>query len=691
MFRIPAQTLALSQKGGVIHLKKTQEKSNTYEICRYVTPSSLLASQTSAPGAKARKKTLHKSLTYEQLFEALSRQASLQEVKPQTAANRASILRTFMRVHSLHEHDVVGAELRANFSVALNELVVSLQDGGRATRDVTNTASAMRRVHEMVLAADRVAAASQEQLAPFTKAVRAIVADHPVRRVARQAGVPADMLFGWLKGKQPRPSSSKYLSRLESFFGIEKGGLARLAGIHGITRIGKQIGVAPPNDYRERLAKQSQSRFFFIPKPDSPLREQWVALLRYKTAAVASGLERGPGGRWTFSPVPAKQHRDSNWYTFLDGVEVPSANVNWNHVAGFLGFLSLPHSDGGKSISASELNTLAWFALPDWIEDYLLWRKARSGGSHSRHILTFLGLVIWLTRPGDGYLYQLPEMLDTLPERFRRGTWQDICKHQNEYCLKLRNALAAEAVTVRDPFAPVRPMLDQDQPLDAVADMVARMRKDRPSGGAASLEAIWARNIFLVKLLASNPLRLRNIACLVWEPSFVDGQHRYDQPCLYKKTDGSWWIFISRTLLKNRRGTRAIKDYDSPVHESVWRDLERYLFKHRPVLMCSPTNLVFLTRKKDSSRPHVPWMDMVHAMNELTKRYLWKCDGVGPHAFRHIVATSILKAPMGTTKTAALVLNDKESTVEAAYSGLVSKDGNERMFELLEATYRRMG
>jgi hypothetical protein len=655
-----------------------------------VTPSSLLASQTTKPGATARKKSLHKPLTYDQLFESISRQASLLEVKPQTAANRASALRIFMKVHSLHTHDVVGAELRANFSTACSALGSDLHADGRSPRDVSNTVSMLRRVHEMVLAADRVSAASQDQLAPFTKAVRAVMDEQAVKRVARQAGIPVDMLYGWLKGKQPRPSNTRYLTRLESFFGIEQSTFAGLAGVSGGVRLPQQVGVPPRNTYRERLSNQSRARFFFAPGPESPLRLQWTALLQYKTEAVPSTLVRGPAGRWTFSPVAAKQARASNWFTFLDGKEVPSANVNWNHVAGYLGFLALPVTAGGKAIAADELNTLAWFALPDWIEEYLSWRKARSGGSHSRHILTFLGLLIWLTRPGDGYLFQLPEMMGTLPERFQRGTWRDMCERQHTYCFKLRNALTAEAVTIRDPFAPVRPMLDQEQPLDAIADMISRMRLARPCGGAPSSEAIWARDIFLVKLLASNPLRLRNLACLVWEPSFVDGYHRLDQPCLYKKTDGSWWIFISRTLLKNRRGTRVVKDYDAPIHDSAWRDLERYLFKHRNVLMCSPTNLVFLTRKRDKNKPHVPWMEIVHTINLLTKRYLWKCNGVGPHAFRHIVATAILKAPLGTTKTAALVLNDKESTVEAAYSGLVSRDGNEQMFKLLDSSFKRM-
>ncbi len=59
-------------------------------------------------------------------------------------------------------------------------------------------------------------------------------------------------------------------------------------------------------------------------------------------------------------------------------------------------------------------------------------------------------------------------------------------------------------------------------------------------------------------------------------------------------------------------------------------------------------------------------------------------------AFRHIVATAILKTDEGSVKTAALVLNDRETTVEKHYSGLRSGDGAVRMAELLAPTLAKM-
>ncbi|MBA4232279.1 hypothetical protein D7S78_18740 [Ralstonia pickettii] len=120
--------------------------------------------------------------------------------------------------------------------------------------------------------------------------------------------------------------------------------------------------------------------------------------------------------------------------------------------------------------------------------------------------------------------------------------------------------------------------------------------------------------------------------------------------------------------------------------------------------MRNPTELVFLVAAKgngysgrsvdqtDSSPDpkHFPSLYLSRRVHALTKRYLLRSDGIGPHSFRHIVATAILKSEDGDIKTAALVLNDRESTVEKHYSGMRSGDGVKRMGDLLGATLNRM-
>ena len=134
------------------------------------------------------------------------------------------------------------------------------------------------------------------------------------------------------------------------------------------------------------------------------------------------------------------------------------------------------------------------------------------------------------------------------------------------------------------------------------------------------------------------------------------------------------------------------------INSSVWLDIEKYINLHRPMLLKSPSDLFFLTGargnniKYDASGniKHVPWADLGRRVKELTARYLYRCAGIGCHAFRHIVATAILKANGGDFKTAALVLYDRVATVEKHYAFLTANEGADRMATLLSDSFRRM-
>ncbi|MCL6456303.1 MAG: hypothetical protein I4O36_05840 [Ralstonia pickettii] len=155
-----------------------------------------------------------------------------------------------------------------------------------------------------------------------------------------------------------------------------------------------------------------------------------------------------------------------------------------------------------------------------------------------------------------------------------------ITKRQFALFWRLQKALRSQVRPSRNPFEPLAPVIELDDPLQAVADMMQRMRLDRPIGNPLD-EAIWARDILLIKLLTTNALRIRNVATLCYSPQFVDGRKPDNRPALYKRTDGSWGIFVPKHMLKNRRGP-AVRHYDAPVHTSATRDLEHHR-QSRPV------------------------------------------------------------------------------------------------------------
>src|SRR5690606_29694344 len=72
--------------------------------------------------------------------------------------------------------------------------------------------------------------------------------------------------------------------------------------------------------------------------------------------------------------------------------------------------------------------------------------------------------------------------------------------------------------------------------------------------------------------------------------------------------------------------------------------------------------------------PGSVWKGLNRRFETLTRRYLHGCPGVGPHSFRHIVATAVIKRT-GSFTAAALILHDREETVRAHYAHLVGTDG----------------
>ncbi|WP_211226414.1 site-specific integrase [Azonexus hydrophilus] len=616
--------------------------------------------------------------TYTSLIEEQTRRVQLENLNEQTAANRATALRGFLKANHLGIDDVIGDEMRMKYPEALETYLNDLVAQGRSNKSITNTRSAMARWRESVVEYDTQQALSTGENTPFCQALQSLLEGKAIKTVAREAGVPPDMLRGWCLGKIPRSSSTRYIIRLESHFGLERNTLLSLTGAKA-TEGKAQLGGPPrKNEYNEKVALLAKTPYLVKPEEDSLLRLQWREYLVYKTAAVPK-LKRTKKGKWRFSPCPLSPPTEANWFEFLDGKEIASARMNWSRTAGYLGYLSTPLENNGIGLPVAVAMNFAWLAIPDYLESYLDWMHSRMG-KRNRSVNHFLALIASLVRPRFGYLRQKPELQKTLPEEFHSEPWESICDRQLELTECLVTAYASEIEASRDSFAPIREIVEMEQPLYAIADMIQRMKGDRPIGQPRR-ESIWARDILLVKLLVSNPLRRRNLAHLTWRAD--------NSGDLYQRVDKSWWVRIAKNKFKNRMGAAGDNIYDCQVHPSAWLDIERYIFKYRPTLLRSPTDLVFLT-KSSHGVSHRPWTGLSARVQELTSKYLPRSSGIGAHAFRHIVATAILKADGGDYKTAALVLNDRIQTVERNYSGVRSSDGASRMARLLEGPFSKM-
>jgi hypothetical protein len=650
---------------------------------KYFVPSSLLASQTTDRAARARKRALKPQLlTYSELLEKQDYLVTTAQLNSQTAANRATALRSFLRANRVDINDPVGDEMRTDYPECLEQFLDSLREASSSQKHITNLKSAMMTWRQMVIEWDTVQAVAGEKPTPFQTALKEMMGTFPIKRVARQANVPYDMLLGWTAGKVPRASSIKYLSRLESFFGMERGSLTSTTGMSHQPRLYPTLGEPPRIEYRETLAARTQDQYWLKVAEGSPLRQQWTDFIKYKTESLPE-LERSNKGKWRISPLPLVRNTPANWFRFLGLDEVPSAGAAWSKVAGFLGWCALPVERGGAAFPEEQLQTLAWLVEPSLLQRYVQWRRARDT-KLTTAVPEMLGWLQSLFRADVGYFPQSPWLRETLPEKYRAESWEAMCAKQFKVCSRLIQSMKGEVEVSRDPFAPIEHVVDLDEPLEALADMVQRMRAGRPVGSPVG-EALWARDILVIKLLASNPLRMRQFAHLTWKADNTGN--------LYQKADGSWHIHWRSRYFKNAKFAASEMDYDSPVQETVWPDIEAFLFKYRPRLMWGPTDLVFFaqpTTKDGQLRPHRPWAELSRRVQVLTRRYLWRCPGVGGHSMRHLTGTAIIKAAPGDFITAARVLNDSPLTVQKRYARFTSGDGSKRMGELLKKSFKRM-
>ncbi len=381
-----------------------------------------------------------------------------------------------MRSNGLHLDDIVGAELRMRYPEALDRFIEMLRDSGKSQRAITNTRCALRPWKEAVVEYDTIQALEADKPTPFAEAIVSIMVNHPTRRVAKQAGIPADMLYGWLKGKVPRVSNYKYILRLEAYFGLEPHSLVQTSGIKLVGTRKESVGGPPtPIEYRDRTGRLTRIFYSLKPNIHSPLRQQWMELLEYKTAAVPKeDMKRTKRGRWRVSPCPLTAKTDANWWAFLKGREIASARMSWVQTSSYLGWLRLSREAGGMQIPESQVETLAWLVVPDFLEQYLDWLKDRAG-KRNRGQTQFLALVASLVRPDYGYLRQRPELQATLPLEYQDENWAGLCDRQFALVEQLVSAYHNEIEVSRDSFEPIKHIIDLPQPMDAVADMIQRM------------------------------------------------------------------------------------------------------------------------------------------------------------------------------------------------------------------------
>ncbi|MFM0033689.1 hypothetical protein [Paraburkholderia strydomiana] len=623
------------------------------------------------------------NLTFRELSEEMAKRVTEGEIPASALPNLKSALRAFLASFGVSAEGIVGSLLRRSYYRNLRTHVEHLQAEGRDNSYIANRKSLMGKWCSLVTHLDRIAATTANSMSPFQSMLDELLTQSQttVAGLARAVGISKGTLGGWTKGALPNPRSVPSLKRLERFFALEPNALVTLAFERQYFR---PLENSPTKKipYRERLASNSKDAYRLKQISDS-LAQEWSEFVTHKTEKLPD-LRRHARGVWVTTDLITEGETERNWYCFSKGKYVPTASIAWMHVSSYLGWLSRARELGGAGLPSDEVQTLAWFSNKRMIHRYMKWLIERADGKMHEGVVDVAKFVAALNHPLHGYLTQMPELQSQLPELHRPTEWFNACQEAHAWATEMKKNLSVAGVEhSREPMAPIKSVLELDDPLQAVADMIARMKSCRPSTGGAD-EAIWARDLALVKLMASNPLRSKNMKLLTYRAD--------NSGDLYRRADGSWFIRIEKRAFKNAKGAAKSRDYDMPVNRAVWRDLERYLNVYRPMLPdADKVDYVFLSSTDEKPAGYIgTWKSLNRRIFFLTRRYLWDCPGIGAHGFRYIIGTATLKRAPGAWDAAAAVLHDEVETVKAHYAHLRSCDGGAFVHTLLDAAFSRM-
>jgi hypothetical protein len=625
----------------------------------------------------------------EKFFESLDAQG-----KGRQKRNFKTAINQFLEAIGLKEESLVGPELMGEFEAKL-KIFVDVQITRKLQESTYQPRVSNLRALKIFVDVNFASQLRQQNLPKeFGKRLFHLITilGHTVTSFWR--GLPEGLiscrtLLSWCAGKSlPSPKRLNVVKTIESYLEVPTGTLR--PPLYLLLRRALKVGVS---DSGQKSRAASLKPYYVWTES---LEKEFQALFKHKTDAILpEGEEHDENGNWTAS----------------EEGDVPTAEFVKDFFRSFMGFCALPADNPdpylkGASV-APEALSLALLADKGLVESYQDFMRQRSGlrarpledtdavenipaymisadgrwifydegGKYNTGTLTVLGVISGLLRPGKGYLYQHPEFARKLGQRMTAATWQQQCVGTRTRVNKIRKdilRLKKEGNTDkydfgRDPKKVIQWILDLPRPLEILHRMVKDMLDDLLPESASEVErARQFRNIVLAALLASNPLRIYQFSIMQF------GRH------LSRRGDGSWWVTFGRCAFKNRRSLRC--DYQVRVAPELWPLLDRYKEEFHPILAgSSGSNYVFIGLGKgqrgNKTGNRLNEKSLSKIIRCLTQLYIPGEVGFGPHAFRHIVATDIIKKdPCFGFIIAARALHDKLETVEEEYIHLKTSE-----------------
>ena len=621
----------------------------------------------------AQEKTMcAENLTFDMLHDTI---AASSGPETKSAANLASALRAFVSFLGMEMSDLVGPIFRGTFYARLSEHLDGLIAVGRSSSYVSNRKYFLKQCRRQVLKLDAQAAIANATETPLGAALRSL--EEKVGDLAahcRRIGVPYRRIEAYIRGGTPGRGAFHTLQKLEMHFAMAPGSLADLLRqgaqkprwtLQGRRKQQNRIQAQNTSvPYRIRVSRARKDPYLLRAEEITErFRQMWVDYTAYKTDPWAAALTSSGRKRrlscWRCVEKPERHPGSWDWVCQVNGQWCETAHHYFFITSSYLGWLRKPVSWGGGGVDGAAAVNLGWYADVSRVKANIEWRTRRAGNVRNGSVWKMLVHSAALCQPERGFLWRSVDIWRDFGYTSIQA-WREHCAESYKTYRQMMRIIKPDIRPSRDPFEAIKDIIAMERPLDAVLDAVDRMDQDRPPPGGEA-ELVWARDRLLLSLMASNPLRARNLKELTW--------HDDNSGELRRDPDGNFRIFIPSARLKNHSGAGA-KDYDVRVQPTLTPFIDRYLSDFLPRLSRETTARVFV----GTIHPELEWKALNDAFRKITRRYFVNSPGFGPHSMRHIVATALVKRH-GSFTAAAKVLHDYEDTVRKHYGHLVGDDG----------------
>ncbi len=554
--------------------------------------------------------------------------------------------------------------------------------------------------------------------------------------VARHIGVGAEALNKWRSGERaPTRSNLPLVSNLETLLKVEPGILTDRWTTNRVGR-GRLPAVDCPPELQGKDTARLRSKISAI------LPEGFVLLSRAeKHAAIRAAAERiksetAKKARWNKLRQDHYHLAFENWPDHLrdqfeklraykeGGAHVtgadnlaratrskwrPSTSEIWKRRFGlFFGYLMV-RPDNPVPVEDLELAMLFSRDAQKGFIDFKLKRK-QDAASHYRITPTdtdYITTAASLLAPLDGFFQYSPSLWPTVeaaskhvefPERLGGGRWtrldtaeqaESFCRRCHDDLKQLESGYRGHTEMSESHQQRLLPLLLLPKPLDTVYAALERL--------AGTIETIgprhrsWHREIrlcFVGHLVAQMGLRVETLCALDYDPANISGDMRFE--------NGKWVVYLPKHKVKNGDVARLFRNEPVVRRELIdergaYAAFEAYLNGSRQALLEHAVDDALIVGTPENPRFSSARMQQLgyHLSARLFgskagKHRIENLGDFGFHAFRDILATSIIK----TTKKASLAadaLIDTEKSVLKHYGVWLTSDRSDELADALRA------